>query len=133
MKVSYTISQILMQSSLAEILLIAWQLYEIRTIPETLQFTGTLLMLIGTFSFALSMLCIMFRLGYILRAIITTVGTSALVTIALFLVPELGVSAEWYVIFGVMLFSAIISHMLLYSAGATAQHQEKQTVEIHED
>jgi len=116
MNLRYSFTHTLIQSSLTAMLLIIWQLFVLADVFAAMRSQIILIFFIGLFGFGFGILFI--KLDPLLRTIVTSVATALMVTLVLITYPEFGYNFEWHVLFGVLIASGILAHMLLYGCGA---------------
>ncbi len=119
MKISYSLSQLLIQSVLTELFIIAYLAYDLGDVVHATTASVSLIFFIGVFSI---MLTLIFRhLPYWLRIIIVAIGSSLIVSLIITLYPEIAFGIEWWVLFLLLLGASLFSHFLLYMATDPAQ------------
>ena len=113
MNVKVTIRTILIQSALTQVLIFAWNFYEFQSLEQTAISAAALVLFISLYGGALSIL-LLGRVSGLTKMVIVSFLTAVLVTLTFVIYPVLGLSVEWYVLFGILFMSGLISYGLSY-------------------
>jgi len=113
MNVKMTIRTILIQSALTQILIFAWNFYELESLEQAAISAAALVLFISLYGGALSIL-LLGRVSGLAKMVIVSFLTALLVTLTFVLYPILGLVVEWYVLFGILFFSGLIAYGLSY-------------------
>ena len=113
MNVKVTIRTILIQSTLTQVLIFAWNFYEFQSLEQAAISAAALVLFISLYGGALSIL-LLGRVSGLTKMIIVSFLTALLVTLTFVIYPVLGLVVEWYVLFGILFMSGLISHGLSY-------------------
>jgi len=117
MRLIYSISHTMIQSVLTSTFLIVWQIWIVQDIFAAIQSQVILTFFIGLFGLGFGIL--FHQLSTALRVLVTSVATAIMVTLVLVTYPAFGYQFEWYILFGILLLSGILAHVLLYGSGAS--------------
>ncbi len=122
MKVTYSIAHAIIQGTFAQLMLLGWKIYEIRSIPEAVGSSAVMFLLIGIFN---TLFGLVFRnKGLVLKLVLVSLGTAICVTFLLIIYPELGFTGfEWYILFLILIFAAALAYALLYGTGAKINNE----------
>lgn len=117
MRLLYSISHTMIQSVLTSVLLIVWQIWILEDIFAAIQSQIILTFFIGLFGLGFGIL--FHSLSTALRVIMTSVATAFMVTLVLVVYPQFGYAIDGFVLFGILLLSGVLAHVLLYGSGAS--------------
>lgn len=113
MNVKVTIRTILIQSALTQVLIFAWNFYEFQSLEQAAISAAALVLFISLYGGALSIL-LLGRVSGLTKMVIVSFLTALLVTLTFVIYPVLGLTVEWYVLFGILFMSGLISYGLSY-------------------
>jgi hypothetical protein len=111
MNVKLTIRTILIQSALTQVLIFAWNFYEFQSLEQAAISATALVLFIGLYGGALSIL-LLGRVSGLTKMVIVSFLTAVLVTLTFVIYPVLGLVVEWYVLFGLLFMSGLIAYGL---------------------
>ena len=111
MNVKVTIRTILIQSALTQVLIFAWNFYEFQSLEQAAISATALVLFIGLYGGALSIL-LLGRVSGLTKMVIVSFLTAVLVTLTFVIYPVLGLVVEWYVLFGILFMSGLIAYGL---------------------
>ena len=123
MNVKVTIRTILIQSALTQVLILAWNFYEYESLEQAAISATALILFIGLYGGALSIL-LLGRVSGLTKMVIVSFLTALLVTLTFVIYPVLGLVVEWYVLFGILFMSGLIAYGLSYEP-QRSQHYEQ--------
>ena len=119
MNVKVTIRIILIQSALTQVLIFAWNFYEFQSIEQAAISAAALVLFISLYGGALSIL-LLGRVSGLTKMVIVSFFVSLFVTLTFVIYPVvLGLTVEWYVLFGILFMAGLISYGLSYEPTRT--------------
>ena len=125
MKVKQTIRQILIQASLTQVLVFAYNFYAFQSLEMAALSTVALVLFVGVYSGALGVL-LLGRGGGISKILAVSFLTSLFVTLTFVAYPQLGLVVEWWILFLLLFFSGIIAYGLSHEPDRS-KYQDDQT------
>ena len=123
MNVKVTIRTILIQSALTQVLILAWNFYEYESLEQAAISATALILFIGLYGGALSIL-LLGRVSGLTKMVIVSFLTALLVTLTFVIYPVLGLVVEWYVLFGILFMSGLISYGLSYEPQRSQNYEQ---------
>ena len=115
MRIAFILARVLIQSALTQLILFCYGLYETEvTAPTAITTTVTLLFFLAIFQVLFGLIFMQIKgLKLLLIPLMTAFATALILT----LYPTFGFAVNFWILFGVLLLSGIVSYVLLYSAG----------------
>lgn len=113
MRVKQIIIRILLQASLTQLLVFAWNFAAFQSLEQAAISTIALVLFIGLYGGTLSIL-LLGRGGGISKILAVSFMTSLLVTLTFIIYPQLGLVVEWYILFGLLFLSGIMAYALAW-------------------
>lgn len=118
MRIVYTLTHAILQGALTSTLVYFWGFVQTWDIGQAAVSTGGLVMFLMIYGVILNAL-VYGRIHGTIKVVLLSAMSSVLVTVTFLVYPELGLVLPWYMLLGVLLLSAVIAHILLYSIGKT--------------
>jgi hypothetical protein len=117
MRLMFSITLAVLQSALAQIILLVYSLYTTMDILTAVTTTVTLLFFIGIYQIILGFL--LWRLAQLLKMVLIPTLSSFLTAVTLTVYPSLGFTIDFWTLFAVLFLAGILSCIMLYGAGAS--------------
>ena len=123
MNVKVTIRTILIQSALTQVLIYAWNFYEFQSLERAAISAAALVLFISLYGGALSIL-LLGRVSGLTKMVVVSFLTALLVTLTFVIYPVLGLTVEWYVLFGILFMSGLIAYGLSYEPQRSQPYEQ---------
>lgn len=120
MRIIYQVTHAVLQGALTSTMIYLWGFLQTWNIEQAALSTGALVLFLGIYNVIINIAFIGKSLGMV-KPVITSIVSSLLTTLTFWIYPDLGLVIEWYLLLGVLLFAAVIAHVLLYGVGRSSQ------------